>query len=243
MENFNTVWDTLSSLNIIPPDVTEEIDILKGASPDFINFVAELELISDLKARADKAKAYIDANNGLTEIDYKDLGNCLSAPKNTPLEFWRKLYMLERSIPPRFGDKYTWVERLKMFYNTYIRETAIAGNATYRGKKIYFIKGNEDNPTNHNKLVYGHGKWGPDFYFYDDSIDGTTYNKMVKVEMKHGESNIESEIQKHADDKFLYGAKYLLLAMANGTYYMIDYNKETPEATQLDVIRQDAYKI
>lgn len=244
MADFENVWKTLSALNVITPDVTEEIDILKGANPDFIEFVAELETTLNLEARAKKAKDYIDANDGIKEIKYKDLGSYLAKPTSIQLETWRKLYVLERSIPSRFGDKYTWVERLKMFYNTYIRETAIAGNAIYNGKKIYFIKGNEKNPTNHDKLVYGHGQWGADFYFYDDNLPGDQrWQKMVKVEMKHGDNDIDFEIQKHANDKFLYAAKYLILAMSDGSYYMVNYNVNTAEATELNVIRQDAYKI
>ena len=243
MENdFNSVWDTLAALNTIGPDVTIEIDILKGANPEFINFVSELECMTDFEARANKAKKYIEDNNGLKEIDYPTLGKYLLNPKAVPLDIWRKLYVLERSIPPRFGDKYTWVERLKMFYNTYVRETAIDGKVTYNNKKIYQIKGNKDRPTNHNKLVYGHGQWGADFYFYDDNIEGSTWQKMIKVEMKHGNSNIDVEIKNHAEDKFLYGAKYLILAMSDGSYYMINYNKEPAEATKLDVICPDVFK-
>ena len=56
MADFENVWSTLSALNIISPAVTEEIDILKGANPDFIDFVAELETTLDLEVRAKKAK-------------------------------------------------------------------------------------------------------------------------------------------------------------------------------------------
>jgi len=244
MEDFENVWKTLSALNVISPDITNEIDILKGATPDFINFVAELETMTDFEARAKKAKEYIDTNNGIKEIKYRDLGTCLADIKGAPLEVWRKLYVLERSIPPRFGDKYTWVERLKMFYNTYVRETALDGKAIYNSKKLYIIKGNEAHPTNHDKLVYGHGQWGADFYFYDDSLPGDkAWQKMVKVEMKHGDTNVEAEIKKHADDKFLYNAKYLILAMADGSYYMVNYNVDPAEATKLNVNCQDAFKI
>ena len=244
MTDFENVWKTLPALDVISQTVTEEIDILKGANPDFIDFVAELETTLDLEARAKKAKDYIDANNGIKEIKYEDLGNYLANPNSIPLEIWRKLYVLERSIPPRFGNKYTWVARLKMFYNTFIRESAIAGKASYKGKKLYWIKGNADNPTNHDKLVYGKGKWGPDFYFYDDSLPGDKpWQKMVKVEMKHGAATLDSEIKKYADNKFLYNAKYLIIAMSDGYYYTINYNASPAEATKLDVICQDAYNI
>ena len=86
MADFENVWKTLSALNIISPTVTEEIDILKGANPDFISFVAELETTLDLEVRAKKAKDYIDVNNGIKEIKYEDLGNYLSSPNSIPLE-------------------------------------------------------------------------------------------------------------------------------------------------------------
>lgn len=244
MADFENVWKTLSALNVITPDVTEEIDILKGANPDFVDFVAELETTIDVKARAKKAKDYIDANNGIKEIKYDDLGTYLANPSNTSLETWRKLYVLERSIKPRFGHRYTWVERLKMFYNTFIREMALDKKATYNGKKLYILRGNKDHPTNHDKLVYGHGQWGADFYFYDDNLSGEEpWQKMVKVEMKHGDTDVTAEIKKYANDEFLYKAKYLILAMADGSYYMVNYNVDPAEATKLDITCQDVYKI
>jgi hypothetical protein len=71
---------------MIAPNVTEEIDILKGANPDFIDFVADLETTLDLAARAKKAKDYIDINNGEKEIRYEDLGRYLSNPVSATLE-------------------------------------------------------------------------------------------------------------------------------------------------------------
>ena len=56
MADFENVWKTLPALDVISPTVTEEIDILKGANLDFIDFVAELETTLDLEARAKKAK-------------------------------------------------------------------------------------------------------------------------------------------------------------------------------------------
>ena len=131
-----------------------------------------------------------------------------------------------------------------MFYNTFVRENAIAGKAAYKGKKLYWIKGNAEHPTNHDKLVYGRGSWGSDFYFYDDSLPGDkAWQKMVKVEMKHGSASLEAEIKKYANDKFLYNAKYLILAMTDGSYYMVNYNVSPVEAPKLDIICQDVYRI
>ena len=219
--NFETVWDTLSSLNRIPQDINEEVNIIKGASPDFINFVADLECMLDFKARAVKAKQYIDNNDGLKEISYVDLGNYLTNIKSLPLPEWRKLYMLERSIPPRFGDNYTWMQRLRLFYDTFLHETNIHGctfkldpedNKNY---KLYLKHGNKDNPTNHDKLVYGHGQGKTDFYFYTD--------RMVDVEYKYSnEGSLSQAIKKYADGKYTYGAEWLLFFMSNvKKYYLV----------------------
>ena len=214
---------------------------------DSLNFIIHILCLvrkSGLSYNKEKATTLYYENNGIKEINYEDLGNYLANPSSVSLEIWRKLYVLERSIPPRFGNKYTWVARLKMFYNTFIRESAIAGKASYKGKKLYWVKGNADNPTNHDKLVYGKGKWGPDFYFYDDSLPGDKpWQKMVKVEMKHGAATLDSEIKKYAGNKCLYNAKYLIIAMSDGYYYTINYNVSPAEATKLDVTCQDVYNI
>ena len=61
--------------------------------------------------------------------------------------------------------------------------------------------------------------------------------------MKHGAATLDSEIKKYTDNKFLYNAKYLIIAMSDGYYYTINYNVSPAEATKLDVICQDAYNI
>ena len=234
--------DSIKQLLNIPAAVTEEIDILDGASDTFIKLVEQLETQPDLEQRAVIAQKYIKDNDGITEIHYDRLGLGLLNYNTIPLEVWRNLYVLERSIPPRFNN-YTWLQRLKMFYNTYVREHAIGGKASYKGKKIYFLKGNAQNPTNHDRLVYGPGRWGPDFYFYDENRGETTWDKMVKVEMKHGNTDIEAEVKKHFKDKFLYNAKYLLLAMADGSYYMVNYNIPEAEITKLDITCPDIFTV
>lgn len=131
-----------------------------------------------------------------------------------------------------------------MFYNTYVRESAVAGRASYNGKKLYFLNGSKNNPTNHDKLVYGQGKWGADFYFYDDSLPGTeARQKMVTVEMKHCRGDLAEEIAKYADNKFMYAAKYLVLAMQDGTYNVVNYTVSPVAVTKLDVVCEDAYRI
>lgn len=136
------------------------------------------------------------------------------------------------------------MQRLKIFYNTYVRESAVAGRASYNGKKLYFLKGSKGNPTNHDKLVYGQGKWGADFYFYDDSLPGTeARQKMVTVEMKHCRGSLAEAIAEYADNKFMYAAKYLVLAMQDGTYNVVNYTVNPAAVTKLDVVCEDAYRI
>lgn len=72
-----------------------------------MDFAVELEAEQDSSARADMAKRCIDENDGLKEIGYRELGAYLKNPTAASLSVWRKLYMLERSVAPRFGNKYT----------------------------------------------------------------------------------------------------------------------------------------
>ncbi len=229
--DFNNTFSDIDKINTLSPLICKEINILSGASRAFIDFAYELETCTDTKLRAAKAKAYIEKNKGMTEVTYSHLIRFLQDMNLVPLTVWRQLYLLERSIPPRFGSSYTWVQRLKMFANTYVRECAVNDRGYYNGFKLLFRKGNAKNPTNHHKLVYGQGKWGADFYFFDNNLPGTAnYQKMVSVELKHSSTNLNYEINKYKDDKYLYNAKYLILAMADGSYYMIDYTNAIPKA-------------
>lgn len=250
MINTADTFTLLDLYNTVPKyildELTQDVDILEDADSEFLGLVAELELETDFKKRAITAKNFIDSHSlsYLKNVSYVDLGKYLDSPEFYTKDFWRQLYVLERSIPPRFGDHFTWFDRLKVFYNTYVRERAVHGKASYNGKTLYWVKGNVKNPTNHDKLVYGHGTSGADFYFFDDNLPGDqAWQKMVKVEMKHGDADLDTEIKKHANDKFLYGAKYLILAMADGSYYMVNYNTDPATATNLNITCQDAYRI
>ena len=125
MTNFRTLWESAPVLSSIPASVYSEINILTGASDQFITLVYELETTSDFKLRSQKALQYLKNNQGLWEIDYETLGRYLRNPSSVSLAVWRQLYVLERSIPPRFGNHYTWIQRLRMFYNTYLYEQTL----------------------------------------------------------------------------------------------------------------------
>lgn len=214
------------AFDFIFADVTSEIDILTDAPRKFLSIVAKIETAKNDKAKANIAKQYIEEVNSIKVIDYKVLGGYLQDYASCPIQVWRQLYLLERSIPSRFGTRYTWVQRLKIFYNTFVNESNVVG-ASFNGHKLYYIRGNSNNPIRHDALVYGVGQPAADFYYYDDTIQGGTTNKMVKVEFKYcAESTPQAGAEKYATGRYTYGAKYVILYMANTkSYVMVDYNK------------------
>ena len=245
-----SIWDSTEQLEPVIKlsdsciyEITKDVNIFKNASQEFINLVVKLETTIEYKERAKLAKQIIDTYDGIKEIDQEFLTQMLLNPSEYSLDFWRRLYVLERSIPPRFGDAYTWFDRLKIFANTYQRENAVDKKAKYQGNTLYLVHGNVNARTNHDKLVYGQGKWGSDFYFYDNSLSGSNWQKMVKVEMKYGKSSLDEEIKKYRNNKFTYDAKLILFAMSNGYYIMVDYNCFPEKATKLELIAQDVFKV
>jgi hypothetical protein len=221
---FNNIWESVPTLNSIPSSVYSEINILTGASQEFLNLLCELEQTADFKARGQKALKYLNDNNGLLEIDYETLGKYLRNPALVPIPIWRQLYVLERSIPPRFGGRYTWVQRLKMFYNTYLYEQALQKHSfIWDGKKfvLRLITGRPDRPIYHDRLVAGEGKWGADFYIYD--------NKMLFVEHKYCDKATVAEAAEKYDpsqNKYTYAASFVVVYMAKlNAYYLINYAK------------------
>ena len=204
-------------------ELVEEIDILTGAPEDFLEIVLQIELESDKNKMALIATNYINSKNFYTEINYLILKNLLTNIDTSKIWLYRNLYLIERSVPPRFGKNYTWVQRLKMFCNTYTWECACVGNY-YNGKKLYFKKGSAQRPTNHDKLVVGHGRFTADLYFYDDSIPGTTTDKMVSVEVKFNR-DVDPVVgaKKYAKDRYTYDAKYVILTSEISGFNMVHY--------------------
>jgi hypothetical protein len=206
------------------------INLLFGASPDFIAAVEKIELEIDYDKRSQIAIDYIDKNNGLKEILYVTLGEYLKNPYSISTNIWRQLYLLERSIKPRFGDHYTWYQRLKVFYDTYCHETNVHGKIKINGHPVLLRKGSKTNPIYHDRLVYGKGKFGADFYYFDEALPGnTTIEKMVDVEFKYSQNLSAEEVAlKYLDNKYMYDAKYLITFVNRfNCYYLIDYTKFT----------------
>lgn len=239
--NFKNIWSSHSDLKFLPFNIKENlifpINILSGASPEFIKLVVDLELTPDQDKRSQMAIKAITDSGSLREISYKDLGKFLRSP-NTSLEIWRQLYLLERSIPSRFNDTYTWYQRLCIFKDTYLHEQNlhISNEAKVNNQKIRIRRGSKNNPTNHDKLVCGYGKSGSDFYYFDDSISGTTIDKMVSVEFKYcAESTLSKAAAKYATGNYTYKSTYIIVYMeAFNSYFVIDYSKYSPEANEMD---------
>ena len=224
METFNELWESVTTLNSIPVEVYSEINILTGATDRFLKVLQELETATDFKIRSQIALKYLKENGGLMEINYDVLGKYLRDPSSVPMSIWRQLYVLERSIPPRFGSYYTWVQRLRLFYNTYLYEQALQKHTfEWDNKKftLYLIKGRPDRPIYHDRLVAGAGKWGADFYVYDE--------KMLFVEHKYcKEPTIEAAAEKYdpSKNKYTYSARFVVAFMQQfNAYYLIDYEK------------------
>ena len=219
-------------------DVCNEIDILDGADLEFIDVVNRLEQEKDGYARAAIAAVYIEDHKYLKEVSYPDLGKYLANPSAYPIQLWRELYLLERSIPPRFGSRYTWLNRLRIFYDTFLFESQVVGTY-YKNHKLYFRTGNKDNPTNHDKLVMGAGKSGSDFYYFDGTLPGDkNYQKMVSVEFKYcKEGSAQAGAEKYLrNNKFTYGAKLIVLYVPEDkAYYMVDYTTQPYTITKLNI--------
>jgi len=245
-DNPFTILDLYNTVpKYILDELTEDVDILEDADEEFLLLVADLELMTDLKKRAALAKTFIDKHPGyLKEISYKELGPYLVSPGFLTIYTWCQLYVLERSITPRFGDKYTWFDRLVIFYNTYLHEANLDGKSfIYDGKKytLHLKRGNETTPIYHDKLVYGRGEAKSDFYIYDDRLPGDKpAQKMVDVEYKYcDEATIEAGAKKYSTGQYTYKARYLILFMAKfNAYYLIDYLKYPNEGCfmKLDIV-------
>jgi len=217
--------------------ITEDVDILAASDWMFAEQVAQLEALTAeaykttdhkqrqeyLKRRSELAISFLQQDMpSLLSVSYEQLGNFLSNPANFP-DVARWFYLLERSIPPRAGARrYTWIQRLKVFFNTAVIEQNAVGKplAVLDGKKFYFFNKSGD----HYSLHAGPGNNYADLYFFDDSISGTTFQKMQPVDVKYcAWPTIAKCIEYYKTSTHNHNAKYLLLFMENGPeagYYL-----------------------
>jgi len=230
----DTKVDNIIETGEIPNNIYSEINILDGAPERFISEVIKLESMSNLRERAVEAYNYLVSSGGFTQIDFKTLGRMLSSPDKIDIRNWRNLYLLERSIAPR-NSRWTWLNRLKMFYNTYLEEHQLVYKP-YKNSKFYFL----DKSGDHENLHAGNGTFGSDFYYFDDTISGTTWNKMVKVEMKYAYGDLNSEVIKYnpTNKNHTYEASHVILYKEGDGYYMVDYQCESPLVEKLDHVKE-----
>lgn len=215
-----TAWDSLSILKNIPENVTSEIDILHGASIEFIEEVAKLESIDDYKERGLEAIKFLKEHNGFDLIPFTLLISYLSDYEGCPISIWRQLYILERSIPPRKNAiTKTWVERLKIFADTYVLEHIVDHSHLVGLPGIVAFTRNSGD---HENLHAGQGSYAADFYCWDK----LTNTRHAWVEFKHwGTVDIEAAKEYYLTKK--YSARYVLVFLADHTYKLIDYQENT----------------
>lgn len=219
----NILWESIESYGDIPTSVYNEINILFGASEEFMDVVSTLEKL-DFAERAKVAYDIIEEEDGMKEISFVQLGKYLKNPDCVDLSTWRKLYLLERSIKPQTDSigRMSWVSRLKMFYNTYLDEYAVLG-ARYKGNKLYFVKGPKGDER-HDALHHGHGQDLADFYYFDDSIQSDkTWQKMVKVDLKYCVSGDIDAAAKYYKTHHNHKASGIILHKKGEGYFMVDY--------------------
>jgi hypothetical protein len=223
-------FELMNILNAVEYEqLISDVDILRDAPNKFLNEVAKLESLADFHERGKEAEKYINENGGLKAIAYEELIAGLASPSSQPLSFWRQLYLLERSIPPRKDAKQvSWFERLKIFADTYKLEHAVLGKKLdgLPGKLLFTRKSGD-----HDNLHAGAGAYAADFYCWDDKA-----NKFHSfIEFKHwGTTDILRAADFYKDKHYF--ADYVLLFTSEHKYYLIDYiNDQIIEQTNLSV--------
>ena len=233
--------DALLDGLIVPPELCTEIDISIGASEEFIKLSNEIERLRRMGKYPESAQKALEALKDKKQlIDYPTLKLALKSPKNIDPETGRWLYLIERSIPPRSKDRYSWVQRLKIFVNTYTYEHTVE-KAQYRpflndplkGGKLYFRKGSARNPIDHENLRAGRGNFGADFYFYDKSQPKG--QEMQSVEFKYNpKSSVEAGVDYVQNNDQTYDANYLIMYdNSSQKFYWVDLITGTYSETSI----------
>lgn len=207
-------------------DICNEVDILTGASSEFISLVEKLELIEDTNERSNVALKYLQDNSLATLIPYPELYKLLAEKDFSDINRMRWLYILERSLPRRPLDKATWLNRLRVFVDTYLLEHSLV-NKTFLGNgPLRFTRFSGD----HEALHAGKGKYGADFYFWSG------YSNFV--ECKHWRNDFIDEARLFYSDK-RYNADNVIVCLYNKDIYWIDYkNKTTTKIADSSILPQ-----
>lgn len=220
------------------------IDIVSKAPERFKQLYDRLESEEDTETRSKIALEYIRATfpNSLDKISYSLLGDLLRAPESVSVAMWRKLYALERSIPPR-GIRRSWLDRLTMFYDTYLLEkTIVADGLAPTGGKFYFLKGSKKDPVDHDALHAGKGRYLADLYYYDDSISGSQKDKMVPVEVKYNPYDSLNDGIEYYRNHHNYGVRHIMLFdHTSGKFYFISYDQSIKIIDQPNIKKPESF--
>lgn len=181
-------------------------NILKGATPEFISLVAQLETIDDDQKRRELIIPYLQKYNLSESINLNELFNNLKNRTRTTVDYWRHAYLIEKCSKPR-NINLTCTQRLAMFADTYILESTV-NNQKYLNSKFIFLK----KSGKHDILIADHGEYAPDFYYFDESRPARpgfeTLDRMVYVELKYGPFNTLLEDAEYFKDHYIYKDRY-----------------------------------
>lgn len=193
-------------MNILT-DICKEVNILNIASKRFLTLVEAIEAEEDKNKKADIALNFLLKNNLPVKIPYPELYSILTNKESyKDIELMRYLYVFERSLPRRVTDTSTWLERLRIFTDTYLLEHSLVGRS-FNGKPVLrFTRASGD----HEALNAGKGKYGSDFYYWD--------TKPNFVECKHWSTDDLDAARVFYSDK-RYHADHVIVCLNNKQIY------------------------
>lgn len=148
-------------MNILT-DICKEVNILNLASSRFTSLVEAIETEENKNKKADIALDFLVKNNLPLKVSYPGLQSILlNEDSYKDIDLMRYLYVLERSLPRRDADTSTWLDRLRIFVDTYILEHFLVNKSFIDRPAIRFSRLSGD----HENLNAGKGKYGADFYY------------------------------------------------------------------------------
>jgi len=182
---------------------------------DFLNIVWQIETSTDAHAKAKIAEDYLRTHKEYNlYIEYDMLIKDLKNITEIPSKLCRNYYLIERSIPYK-SEHFNWLNRLKIFCNNYLLETAVlkCNDSALPGKLEF------KNKNTHYNLFYGQGTFVPDF-----KVCGS--DPEVQLECKSHQSDIADAYIKFKDPNERYFARYVVVFLFSGNcFYIIDYAK------------------
>lgn len=186
------------------------------------------------------------------EVLYKDLDDAIKNTEAFSTDFWRNLYLIERSIPTSYASgkiSCSWFNRLKIFNNThkceeyiinYIRIPDEIQHVDSNGKLYYRNYPGKGVKLNHSILRYGPGYDIADFYFWNAAGGEDQKDKCIDVDakcIKFGET-LENTIEAYRTSitgkASRHNAKYIIAYTSDlKKFYFVDYTFAEPKVIEV----------